>query len=308
MCSSDLASITIRKMRQETGISHKSIGRAKGWFLTYPHCPVEKEIALGVYKARFGESLVDWVVAEEKHKDGSPHLHAFVQFDKKTTVYGDTFDLQAFHGEYQPAKSWQCVIRYCTKDGNYISKNNVEAGIRKQNKHLTVEDFSSDPLDLLEQGKLNPLSLNNFLRNRETYRSLLARKVHRQDNSPLKKKRHEWLYGPSNTGKSTILKEEMAGEEDNWFQIPPNNDWTGYYNQEHLYYDEYTGQLKMSELNRICDGGAKVNTKGSTVTLAKDVIVHIVSNYSMEECYSEQKDLSTLKNRFIENKLIKIFN
>ena len=89
---------------------------------------------------------------------------------------------------------------------------------------------------------------------------------------------------------STILRDEIADEPENWFQIPPNNDWSGYYNQEHLYYDEYVGQLKMSELNRICDGGAKMNTKGGTVELAKDVIVHIVSNYSIDECYSEQKN------------------
>lgn len=296
-------------MSHEPEDKSKTIGRAKGWFLTYPHCPVPKETALGLYKVRFGDMMTDWVVAEEKHKDGTPHLHAFVQFNKRAVVNCRTFDIAGYHGEYQPAKSWQCVIGYCTKDGNYISKNNVEAAKRKQNKHLTVEDFDSDPLELLKDGKLHPLSLNNFLKNRETYRSLTQQKrSRREDASPLKKRRHEWLYGESNTGKSTILREEIADDENNWFQIPPNNDWTGYYNQEHLYYDEYTGQLKMSELNRICDGGAKVNTKGGTVTLAKDVVVHIVSNYSIEECYCEQKNLDTLKNRFIENKLIKKFN
>lgn len=292
--------ITLRNMNSE-------LGQAKGWFLTYPHCPVSKETALGVYKAKFGDDLVDWVVAEEKHADGTPHLHAFVQFRKKKRVHKDTFDLSKFHGNYQPAKSWRAVAGYCTKEGNYISKNNLEAAKRKQNKHLTVEDFEVDPLILLKGEKLHPLSLNNFLKNRESYRSMIAKKRvrDRKDASPLKKKRHEWLYGESNTGKSTILREEIADEPENWFQIPPNNDWTGYYNQEHLYYDEYVGQLKMSELNRICDGGAKMNTKGGTVELAKDVVVHIVSNYSIDECYSEQKNIDTLKNRFIENKLVK---
>lgn len=289
-------------------MSSKALGQAKGWFLTFPQCPVAKEAALGLFKARFGDSLVDWVVCEEKHQDGSPHLHAFVQFAGKKRVRSDTFDIGKYHGNYQIAKSWRAVAKYCTKDGNYLSKYNLEAAMKKQNKHLTVEDFEVDPLILLKGGKLNPLSLNNFLRNRDSYRSMIAKKRNRRDdNSPLKKKRHEWLYGPSNTGKSTILREEMAGEEDNWFQIPPNNDWSGYYNQEHLYYDEYTGQLKMSELNRICDGGAKVNTKGGTVELAKDVIVHIVSNYSIEECYSEANNWDTLKNRFIENKLNKVY-
>lgn len=285
-----------------------ALGQAKGWFCTWPKCEVPKEAALGIFKIRFGEEMVDWVIAEERHKDGTPHLHGFIQFSCRKRVKSDTFDIAGHHGEYQPAKSWQAVKGYCTKEGNYISKHNLEAAKKKQNKHLEVTDFERDPVELLEEGKLHPLSLNNFLRNRETYRSLLARKRHdRRDNSPLKKQRHEWLWGESNTGKSTLLKEEMLGEEDNWFQIPPNNDWTGYYDQEHLWYDEYVGQLKVSELNRICDGGAKVNTKGGTVELAKDVIVHIVSNYSIEECYSAQNNLETLKNRFIENKLIKKF-
>lgn len=289
---------------------NSELGQARGWFLTYPHCPVSKETALGVYKAKFGEELVDWVVAEEKHADGSPHLHAFLQFSVRKRVHKDTFDLSKFHGNYQAAKSWRAVAKYCTKAGNYVSKYNIEAALHKQNKHLTVEDFAVDPLILLKSRKLNPLSLNNFLRNRETYRSMLAKKRirDRKDASPLKKKRHEWLYGESNTGKTTILREEIADEPDNWFQIPPNNDWSGYYNQEHLYYDEYVGQLKVSELNRICDGGAKVNTKGGTVELAPDVVVHIISNYSIDECYSEAKNLDTLKNRFIENRLIKKYD
>ena len=98
--------------------------------------------------------------------------------------------------------------------------------MRKQNKHLTVEDFEVDPLELLKGRKLHPLSLNNFLKNRESYRSMIAKKRvrDRKDNSPLKKRRHEWLYGESNTGKSTILRDEIADEPENWFQIPPNND------------------------------------------------------------------------------------
>lgn len=289
-----------------------ALGQARGWFLTFPHCPVPKETALGIYKVRFGDDMVDWVIAEEKHKDGSPHLHAFIKFAQRHRVKKDTFDIAGYHGNYQAAKSWQAVIGYCIKEKgkeNYISKYNIDAAKHKQNKHLTVEDFEVDPLILLQSRKLPPLSLNNFLRNRESYRTLVAKKNHKRElGSPLKKKRHEWLYGDSNTGKTTLLRQEMEGEEDNWFQIPPNNDWTGYYDQEHLWYDEYVGQLKISELNRICDGGAKMNTKGGTVTLANDVIVHIISNYSIEECYSEAKNLETLKNRFFENRLVKKYD
>lgn len=283
------------------------LGIARGWFCTWPRCTLPKEYALKLLE-KFG--LAEYVIAEEKHADGTPHLHAFLKLNKKKRVKSDTFDLEDFHGNYQVARSWQAVKAYVTKEENYISNLNLKAAMRKQSKKLTVEDFGVDPLILLKSGKLYPLSLNNFLRNRDSYRTLLSKNTSRRDASPLKKKRHEWLYGPSNTGKTTILRQEMADDPDNWFQIPYNNDWNGYYNQEHLYADEYKGQLKINELNRICDGGAKMNTKGGTIQLADDVIVHIVSNYSIEECYNEVKDdiRETLYNRFIENKLIKKYD
>lgn len=255
--------------------------------------------------------LEEYVISEEKHKDGQPHLHAFLKLKKKKRVKVNTFDLEDFHGNYQVARSWQSVKEYVIKDNNFITNLNLKAAMRKQSKRLTVEDFETDPLELLKGGRLYPLSLNNFLKNRESYRTLISKQgTDRKSNSPIKKRRHEWLYGASNTGKTTILRQEIADCPENWFQIPYNNDWNGYYNQEHLYADEYKGQLKINDLNRICDGGAKMNTKGGTVQLADDVIVHIVSNYSIEECYNEVKDdiRETLYNRFIENKLVKKYN
>ena len=288
--------------------SKAQLGVGKGWFCTWPQCDIPKEYALKLLEPL---GLEEFIIAEEKHKDGSPHLHAFLKLKKKKRVKVDTFDLDGYHGHYEVARSWKAVKEYCVKDENYISNINVKAAMRKQAKKLDMNDFNEDPIKLLQDGRLHPLSLNNFLRNRESYRALLSKtSQNRKDASPLKKKRHEWLCGPSNTGKTTILRQEIADCPDNWFQIPYNNDWNGYYNQEHLYADEYKGQLKINDLNRICDGGAKMNTKGGTVQLANDVVVHIVSNYSIEECYNEVKDdiRETLYNRFIENRLTKKYN
>ena len=286
------------------------LGRAKGWFCTWPQCSLTKEEALKILDDRFNGEIQEYIIAEEKHKSGDPHLHGFIKFKGRKRIKSRDFDLDEYHGNYQVAKSWKAVARYCTKENEYISNFNVESAIKKKGK-LTVEDLKKDALDLLEEGRLNPMSLNNFLKNQTTYKYLLnKRKFNRDDASPVKKRRHEWLYGESNTGKTTILRDEMKDDPDNWFQIPYNNDWQGYTNQEHLYADEFKGQLKINELNRICDGGAKMNTKGGTITLANDVIVHIASNYSIEECYNEAREniRETLYNRFIENKLIKKFN
>ena len=82
--------------------------------------------------------------------------------------------------------------------------------------------------------------------------------------------------------------------------MPTNNDWNGYAGEDNLYIDEYKGQLTVQELNRICDGGAKVNTKGGTAMLSWTPIVYVLSNFSPRECYGKCDDalLNTLFNRF----------
>ena len=54
---------------------------AKGWLCTWPHCPLSKEDALEQLRARY--ELDEYVIAEEEHADGEPHLHAFLKLNKR---------------------------------------------------------------------------------------------------------------------------------------------------------------------------------------------------------------------------------
>ena len=51
--------------------------RAKGWFLTYPKCDVTPQAALEYLKEKF--TIEEYVIAQEEHKDGTLHLHAFIK-------------------------------------------------------------------------------------------------------------------------------------------------------------------------------------------------------------------------------------
>ena len=73
--------------------------RSKGWFCTWPRCPMSKEAALELLSARF--RLVKYVIAEELHADGQPHLHAFLQLASRTEFKPAMFDLEEYHGNYQ---------------------------------------------------------------------------------------------------------------------------------------------------------------------------------------------------------------
>lgn len=278
-------------------------GAVKGWFCTWPKCPVKKEVALKILDAKF--DIEEYVICEELHKDGTPHLHAFIKLARKKWFQPRMFDLddlgENYHGEYQKAKSLRAVVRYVIKGKNYISNIDVDKYLAKKGK-LTKEDLLKDVDEVLDEGKITPLQVANWYKNSCIYKMLQKKRI--PDELP-EKKRHLWIYGPSNTGKTTMLRNKMRElGEDNFFEIPTNNDWVGYNNHYYLWMDEYKGQLTVQQLNRICDGGAKMNVKGSTVQLRWDCQVIILSNYSISECYSkvDATILESLYNRFNESR------
>ena len=61
---------------------------------------MKKEDALTVLKTAKLPEIVEYVIAEEKHKDGSPHLHAFIKLAKKIRFAQAAFDLMEYHGHY----------------------------------------------------------------------------------------------------------------------------------------------------------------------------------------------------------------
>lgn len=273
--------------------------KAKGWFLTYPQCPLKKEEALQILDRKL--DIVEYVICEEKHADGSPHLHAFIKLRDRVNFKKDRFDLEEYHGNYQIAKSWKAVIGYVKKDKNYLTNMDLKSAMMKKGK-LTKEDLLRDVDELLDEGKISPLQVANWYKNSCVYKMLQKKRM--PEELP-EKKRHLWIYGPSNTGKTTCLRNQMREKgEDNFFQIPTNNDWVGYNNQYYLYFDEFKGQLSCQELNRLCDGGAKMNVKGGSVQIRYDCQVIILSNFSIEECYPKVSSvvLESLHNRFIESR------
>ena len=56
-------------------------------------------------------------------------------------------------------------------------------------------------------------------------------------------------------------------------------------------------------MNSICDGGVKMNCKGSGTMLTKNPTVHVLSNYRIDECYTDAEKTKTLKARFNEYEL-----
>lgn len=286
----------------------------KGWFITWPQCGWTKENVLAYLRKQFKtQGIKEYLICEEQHANGDPHLHAFIKLGKKKRWSARMFDLppmedeertKPYHANVQTAKSPYDVCHYVQKGGNYISNFDIEKYLKKKGK-MVKDDLLRDADELMDEGILNPMQLSAFYKNQMVYKMLLNQKRPMPDQLP-EKRRHLWICGPSNTGKTTRLRLAMKNyASDGWFQIPTNNDWVGYNNQKFLYMDEFKGQISVQELNRICDGGAKVNIKGGSCQLRWDVEVIICSNYTIDSCYAkvELEILKTLHNRFSEQRL-----
>jgi len=102
--------------------------RTKRFFLTYPQLPLVdnlQEQAITNFERVFmmKRDNFRYVISEESHEDGNPHLHVYLEFDSVQGIYSQTkLDLvlkgigeQSFHGNYQTVKSEHAAIQYVIK-------------------------------------------------------------------------------------------------------------------------------------------------------------------------------------------------
>lgn len=273
--------------------------RAKGWFITWPRCSIEKEKMLENLKNRY--VLEEYVISREQHQDGAFHLHAFVKLIDRIVFKKDMFDFEGYHPNVQVAKSWKAVVSYVKKGDDFIANINIESALQKKGKK-NIKLLETNAKDLIEGGEVAAMDLPKLLKAQHAWRELKYTKTD-SDEVFLEKKRHLWLYGPPNSGKTTILrklKQDLG--YDNFFQIPKNDDWAGYDNQRYLWIDEFKGQLSVQQLNSACDGESKVNVKGASAILRRNTFVIVASNYNIEECYKklDSTSLDALNSRFNE--------
>lgn len=102
--------------------------QGKNLFLTYAQCPLSKEHALTALQDRF-ENLIGWVVARELHQDGNAHLHIYLQFSDTFKTRDPRFaDLEhTYHPNAQSVRSSKSVVKYCTKESDYLANIDVHS-------------------------------------------------------------------------------------------------------------------------------------------------------------------------------------
>lgn len=266
------------------------VRQVKGWFLTYPQCDVSKENALEYFKSI---GITEGIVCEEKHEDGSPHLHAYIKLIepielKKAPTH---FDIEGHHGNYQAARSWRSVKNYIQKDGNFVTYNiDYESAVQKKAKRS--REILFQPIDLLiDLGIISATQIDQVKRCRTAY-SYLTNQTYAHDDV-----RGIWYYGEPGTGKSRKAREENPDA-----YIKAQNKWfDGYTGQETIILDDLDlmgkclgHYLKIWTDRYPCTG----EVKGGNVNLIHKKFI-ITSNYSIDDLFNDDLVLcNAIKRRF----------
>lgn len=128
-------------------------------YLTYPRCNLSKETLLEELKTL--KPVQRYAICQEKHQDGSLHLHALLCYDKKhESVNERYYDIRGFHPNVQPGRSITDIYTYITKDGDYIANFNPN---KKARFSVEMEDAETkeDFLNLIKQSDYQAYVINH---------------------------------------------------------------------------------------------------------------------------------------------------
>jgi len=142
--SDDLAIVTTNtivtpRLNPELSLTGQRTFRlqAKKLFLTYPQCQTTKEEVLenSTVLEKSISSVMEWIViAEEKHKDGTPHLHVGICFKEKVQFKGKKGHQtlrqlvkgiahpEGKAGNFCAMRSFQGSMGYLVKEGNFLAR------------------------------------------------------------------------------------------------------------------------------------------------------------------------------------------
>jgi len=313
--------------------------QGKNFSLTFPQCDVKKEVASERIEQQFKDEVKGYVVCEEAHKDGTPHLHVFLSFHaKKTFCKTDCFDfIGGKHGNYQVTKSVRSWVEYVTKAGEYVAKGVDVESIKKKRAQLntTVATSIMEGKSLSEINQDHPGYVMLNKRKLEEYESwiqCMKAKKSKIDWVPVpfegltdsNKQIAEWIWnnirkprkfkapqlyihGPRNLGKTSLV--EWLEKSLSVYHMPTTEEFYDHYSDDYdlVVIDEFKGQKTLQFMNQFLQGSPMtIRKKGSQSMKYKNLPVVILSNYTLSECYPKAANDGRLDTLLVRLNVIEI--
>lgn len=266
--------------------------------MTYPRCRVLRtDLQLFLLKKLKVKYLI---ISEEKHEDGEPHLHAYVQLLNKCDFRSpNCLDYDGCHGNYQVAKgTYDQNMEYLTKEDKEPlewgipdkfagdrSKETI-AGIKEKNKKI----INGDLLELVNNGDIY---IGNYL---SIKKNVCQYKMDSITIGQYREIECKWIWGVPGVGKSRWVRDNYKQ-----FYTKPQNKWWDGYKQEHVVLlDDFDKQGEC--LSHYIKIWSDVYTfygeiKGGTVPCAYNTFI-ITSNYQPSDIWTDRTLVDAITRRF----------
>lgn len=226
---------------------------------------------------------------ENGTEEGTPHYQGYCYFSSLKSFQQVKELIPRAHLERQRGSISQ-AIDYCKKDGDFQEFGEKPRGGAEQKSKW------ADVLKLAREGKLQEIE--------ERYPDVYFRYTQKlfslyrpQRPVILDVLENEWWVGPTGTGKSRTLWTLYP----NHFKKALNKWWDNYEGQETVAIEEWSprNECTASQLKIWADRYPfAAEIKGGTLQNVRPKRIIILSNYSIEECFSNVNDLEPIKRRF----------
>lgn len=294
-------------------------------FLTYPECNLEKQDVLLLLQNILSETILEYIIAQEKHQNGNLHIHVFLSLSEPfRTRNAQALDLSfngvVFHGNYQGCRSEKNVIKYCSKEEDYIANFDLNSRLKKRESHKKIigDALIKRQISLVEAVNNNPELLFGYKKlktdleeyfhdisdNRKELPPFLPNPWGILLSTGLQgKRRHFWIFSRQpNKGKTTVAK-TWNKDYLSHLQCGDFTYWGINGQEKLLLLDEFnTAKLSYSGINSMADGtyGYRVFQRG--IQRLDDILIVIFSNQTISELYPNMNNL--IYERFNEIELI----
>ena len=274
--------------------------RARHLFLTYPKNDGNKNKLLEMLLSKLENKGVLYAVcAEEKHEDGSPHLHAYVHLKDQTNFKNpNCLDFNGKHGDYSKAFCPKKSREYVMKDNNYVEFGEYKETeeLRKINREINRQEknkliLETDTVKLVDDGTIALTQIQLVEKSKSLYQQL---------NHPASEKIIQreciWVYGKPGTGKSTWVR----SIEESLYEKPQNKWWCNYKHQPAIILDDldiHGGCL--GHYIKIWADNFRFNCefKGGNIEPTYKRL-YVTSNYLPEQLFKDRTEAEAIKRRF----------
>ena len=276
----------------------------KTFFLTYPHCDLEKIQVFNWFMVKFKPEIL--IVARETHQDDTFHIHVWIQFNKKLTIRKcNYFDINDYHCNITKIKKTkyatiEYALDYLTKEDKNVLKfgcDNIENNKRLRRKICK---------ELINGRKINEI-INEYPQELYNYdklrKNLMLYNIDKIKKCKIIERKCFWIYGPSGIGKSYMVRSIF----DKIYEKSNNIWWDGYNNEDIILLDDFDNTCtKLSYYLKIWGDNYNFNAeiKGGTIQPIYTKFI-ITSNYSIDQLFNNNLTndielVNALKRRYEE--------